>query len=407
MVGKKSAAGILAILTVSHLAQHLYVGVSVLYPEMKAELALSYWEMGIVAGISSVASGFLQICFSIAGRYYPRRILLGLGNVLYSVSTLGMGLARSFGALVVSNLFGGIGSASQHPLGVSMLSESFSKSVARALGIFYGLGYLGNVVSPLFLTGIALVWGGWRNALLAMTIVPATIGLSLIFYLRGESVGGKSVVEKGNGSLAGDLRSSLRNRSALAVIAAQAFAIGGTGQGALVTYTPLFLKNGLGLDAFVTSVVYSIAMGGGIVGTVVLGRYADRIGHLRGAILCTGLSALAVFFLTAYGVFQVFLAVHLFVIGLLSFPIFSLMQAHLVSTARPSEKDLLMGLFLTLGFGFSALWSAMLGVLIDMYGSFAPVWLVMTVLNVTAVLFQVWAYRLSSRGAEKKQQIQA
>jgi len=393
MTNKKSATAVLAMLTISHLAQHLYVGVSVLYPNIKAELALTYTEMGIVAGIASVFSGSLQIFFSIAARSFPRRILLGIGNILYSVSTLGIGLARNFHALVVSNIFGGIGSASQHPLGVSMLSDKFSDSVAKALGIFYGLGYVGNIAGPLFLTGVAWFWG-WRNALFALTVLPASIGLALILYLRGESVGDKSIVEKKGTSLTRDLMGSLRNKSVLATLVAQSLVIGGTGQGAIVTYTPLFLKNGLGLGPFETSLIYSIAMGGGIVGTVVMGKYADRLGHLKGAILCTGLSTVSVFFLTHYNSYETILIPHLFITGLLSFPIFSLMQAHIVSTSKPSEKDILMGLFLTLGFGSSSIWSALLGFLIDAYNSFTPVWTLMSALSASALIFQFLAYKL-------------
>ena len=274
-----------------------------------------------------------------------------------------------------------------------MLSEKFSRSVAKTLGIFYGLGYVGNIVAPLFLTSIAFYWG-WRNALFALTVIPATIGLILIFYLRGERVGGKSIADNAGVSLARDLGSFIRNKSALAIIVAQALVVGGTGQGVLVTYTPLFLKNGLGLGTFETSLLYSIAMGGGIAGTVILGRYSDKIGHLKGAVLCTGLSALFVFLIASYSSFETMLVPHLFLVGLLSFPIPSLLQSYLVSVATPSERDILVGLFLTLGFGFSSLWSATLGLLIDTYGSFTPIWLLMSALSTLALFLQLLAYKI-------------
>jgi FSR family fosmidomycin resistance protein-like MFS transporter len=393
MPRSRSSRGILAILTTSHLAQHLYVGISILYPNIMADLSISYTELGIITGSSSAISGFLQIVYSIAARYYPRRILLGLGNILYSASIFGIGLARGFYMFLASNVLGGVGTSSQHPVGVSMLSDGFKDRIAKALGIFYGLGYVGNIVSPLFLTAIALVWG-WRSALFALAIFPAVIGLILILYFRGEMVGNKSVSGDKNASLTKDVWSCLRNKSALIIIIAQAFGTGGTGQGVIATYIPLFLRNSLGLDSLTSSVIYSITMVGGIVGTVFLGRYANRIGSLKTAVICTALTAALVFLLTSYISFGTVLVPHLFAMAVVTFPIFSLMQTYLVSMSAQTEKDILTGLFLTVGFGVGSVWSIITGYLIDTYKSFAPAWLFMFALSMISLFFQMWAYRL-------------
>jgi predicted MFS family arabinose efflux permease len=277
-----------------------------------------------------------------------------------------------------------------------MLADGFKKTFSRAISIFYGLGYMGNIVAPILLTSISIFWG-WRNALLVLATIPATTGIVLILYLRGESVGDKSIITDRSSSLTKDLKSSLKNKTALAIIAAQSLAVGGVGQGVITTYTPLFLKNAMLLGSFETSIVYSIAMVGGIIGTIMMGRYADRIGYLKLAIPLTILSSLAVSLLTLYSSFQPELVPHLFALAFLSFPVFSLIQSFLISKSMPAEKDILVGLFLTLSSGFNSVWQILLGYLIDTYNSFRPAWLFMAILNLSALLFLLYAYKRSSR----------
>ena len=52
---------LLGAVTFSHLAQHFYVGLSVLNPEIMADLNLNYTQLGLVTGTTSIISGFLQM----------------------------------------------------------------------------------------------------------------------------------------------------------------------------------------------------------------------------------------------------------------------------------------------------------------------------------------------------------
>jgi len=217
-VAEKSARKVLAMATLSHMTQHLYMGVSVLYPSIMVALQLSYSELGVAVSVGAILAGVLQLLMSILSRYVPRRVILGFGNILYSISELGTGLSQNFYHLFSVNLIGGVGQAVQHPIGVSILSDKFRKaSVGGALGTFYGVGYLGNIIGPLFLAALATAIG-WRNSLFLFAIVPALIGVYLIIYLRGEWSAGKTLKQV---SLRKDLLSSIHEKDAVPVIMAQ------------------------------------------------------------------------------------------------------------------------------------------------------------------------------------------
>ena len=386
MNDNRSTKSVLAALTISHMTQHLYVGISVLYPSIMIALHLSYGELGLAVGVGSVLAGLLQLGPSLMCRYVSRRVLLGLGNLLYSVAEFGIGISRSFYQLFFANLIGGIGQAMQHPIAVSIISDKYRHgSVGTALGLHYGIAYLGNVIGPFVLAVLSSALG-WRFSLYIFGIVPAFTGILLMVHLKSEKTAGKTPKQV---SLSRGVHSSLRVKGAIVVIAAQSFLAGGTGMGGLVTYTPLFLTNQIHLTIVDVGIVFSVMMMGGVLGPLVVGRYSDRIGHLRAAIGCSLVASVSTFFLTLHTVNSLLLVIHLFVLGVSSFAITSLLQAYLSSVTKSLERDLLLGLFFTIGYGLSSIWSVVIGFVIDLYGSFRPAFQLMAILALVGALLLI------------------
>ncbi len=304
-------------------------------------------------------------------------------------------IATEFYQLALANLLGGIGAAAQHPVSVSILGDRFEKEeLPGALGLFYGLGYIGNIIGPLILIQIAIHWS-WRSSLLVLSILPITIGIGVVLLLKETDRPTKRKEERHSSSLLADAKTALKNKSARMTIAAQAFLSGGTGQGVIVTYTGLFLKDGLGLGDVETSVLYSVTMAGGVLGTLIISRYANRLGPLRTCIVSSTIASLGVLGLGFQESFGYLLIPNLIIVGLFAFPTSNLMQSHISSISKPGERDLLIGLYFTVGFGLSSVWATLIGFTIDIFGSFGPAWTLMAGLAGIAILLQLWAYRLS------------
>src|SRR4030042_5556979 len=77
----KSDRRVMGTLTISHLAQHLFAGSSILYNNIMADLNLSYTQVGLMVGVVNVLGGFLQIFFSVASRWVSRKLLLTGSNL--------------------------------------------------------------------------------------------------------------------------------------------------------------------------------------------------------------------------------------------------------------------------------------------------------------------------------------
>ncbi|MCJ7574399.1 hypothetical protein MUO93_09080 [Candidatus Bathyarchaeota archaeon] len=72
-----------------------------------------------------------------------------------------------------------------------------------------------------------------------------------------------------------------------------------------------------------------------------------------------------------------------------TFSMSSILQAYLARSTGPSERDILLDLFFTFGFGVSSLWSTLFGALIN--SSFSAVWLTMIGAGIAALLCLLYA----------------
>ena len=346
-----------------------------------------------MSGASSIVSGFIQMLWSLLSRSFAKRVLLGFGNILMSIGIFTMGAARGFVELVVGNVASGTGQAAQHPVGASILTQKFPREkVSGALSIHYGLGYIGNIISPVLLSMVAISFG-WRQATYLLAVIPLMAGLSVLYYLKGEGSASRSIQDGERANLWEDLRSAIRIRGAMVIVVAESFAVGGTGMGVIITYAPLFLKRGLGVESLEMSMIYSIAVIGGVVGTLVVGRLAHRFGNLRTATPVIGAGSLLILLLIAYGSFHILLVLHLFIIGATSFSCGSLLQAHLASVSTPRQRDVLFGLYFAISHGVSSIWTTLTGFLIDTYSSFNPAWILRAALGAIAFLLLILAMR--------------
>jgi len=374
----RSDMRVTATLTASHTIQHLFSGASILYPSIKDALGLNYTQIGLMIGLTNIIGGFLQMLYSVASRKVSRRLLLTGSNFLLSIGCMTMGSAARFEAAVAGNMVSGLGQAGVHPVSSSIIGSKFEKKgVGPHLSVFYGLGYVGNIISPLLLSGVAAAMS-WRTSYHLLSVLFFVTGLLVYFGLRGEKAGERAVGEGSGRRLLDDVKAAIRVKGAVSILAAQAFISGGTGMGVMTTWVPVYLRDakGLGLTVFDAGIVTSVATVGGVLGTIYLGRLGDRRGYLKTATWSLLVTTSCILLLTLYNGFSLILVPHLFLLSMTTFSMSSILQAHLVKSSSPELRDILLGLFFTFGFGVSSLWSTLLGAIIDVY-SFNFVWFTM------------------------------
>lgn len=172
--------------------------ISMLVPDIKAELALTDIEMGLILGPAfSLFYAFFGVPIGWASDLFPRRWIIFFGVLLFSLATACTGLAGGFATLFLARILVGVGEASVSPSANSLLADKFPrKQLATAISIYHigvkigtasayviggaGLMIAATIVSILpFLQGLA----PWRIVIMACGI-PAVFFALLVFTFR-------------------------------------------------------------------------------------------------------------------------------------------------------------------------------------------------------------------------------
>lgn len=173
-------AKVIGLIASAHSLSHFYqLVIPVLFPLIKADLGVTYAELGAASALYYVVSG---VCQTLAGfavdRFGARRVLVG-GLALCSGGILLAGLAHAYPLLLLASLVAGVGNSVFHPADFAILNARVDSARLGYAFSFHGIGgNLGWALAPLFCVGISSVYG-WHAALLA----AAALGIVMIGVL--------------------------------------------------------------------------------------------------------------------------------------------------------------------------------------------------------------------------------
>jgi MFS family permease len=131
-------------------------------PEIRAELGLSYSEMGLLLSAFAWSYGLAQIpAGSLIDRFGPRRVL-GFGMIVWSVAQLAAGVVSSLHQFVAARIALGFGESPLYIGGARVCADWFPlKQRALPIGIFNASSALAPALAPPLLT-LLMVLYGWR-----------------------------------------------------------------------------------------------------------------------------------------------------------------------------------------------------------------------------------------------------
>jgi predicted MFS family arabinose efflux permease len=160
---------------------------SYLAPFVVADLRLSNTQVGMLASALSLTwalSAYGIAALSDAtGR---RKSILIVCIVIFSLSSVGSGLAMSLSMLIVSRLFMGLSEGGILPISQSLLAiESDPARRGLNMGVMqnFGSNLFGSFVAPLLLVAIASAWG-WRQAFFVAAVPGFLCALLIALYVR-------------------------------------------------------------------------------------------------------------------------------------------------------------------------------------------------------------------------------
>lgn len=255
-------------------------------PQVRDELNINNEQWGRLMSIFLISYSVFSPLMGWLGDRYRRTWLLAFGVGLWSLATVGSGLARSYGHLALARSILGIGEATYGVIAPTILIDLFSRDKrSRVLSAFYLAIPLGSAL------GISLgaVIASRYNWHLAFYIVgaPGLIAAFTAFWLpdpvRGASEGvdvDRLKAHEKAGATREDYVDLMVNSSytySVFGMAAYTFGIGG-----MLVWVPSYLFNTRNFDqARAGSMLGVVTFAAAIVGTTLGGWVTDRLAKTR------------------------------------------------------------------------------------------------------------------------------
>ena len=246
-----------------------------LIPFLVAEFDLDYAAAGALMLAVTASSSLVQPLF---GLWSDRRGALWLlpgGLALAAVGTALVTLAPSYWLVVVVTIVAGIGVAAYHPEGAKFAAYASSQRRASGMSLFNVGGNLGYALAPIVVTALVL-WLGLSGG--ALIVVP---GL-LIAVVLTRALPELASLRPAGGIVQG---ASGETRIGAMIILIGVILLRSVAWFTLLTFVPLWVVAEGGTEGAGNREL-SLMLLAGVVGTLVLGPVADRIG-LRRTLLVT------------------------------------------------------------------------------------------------------------------------
>jgi len=180
---KRSERRALGVACGAHMLHDGYTDlVWVALPIWQAEFGLNYAVVGLLRTIYSGTLASLQIPAAAVAARIGAATVLSAGTALAGLCYCLAGLGPGFVLLVLALLLGGVGAATQHPIGSALVARTFSGARSlKAFGAYNFAGDVGKVLLPATATSLLLILP-WRPAytLLGLVGIVAAIAIAIL-----------------------------------------------------------------------------------------------------------------------------------------------------------------------------------------------------------------------------------
>lgn len=158
------------------------------FPLLKQEWVLSDAQLGLLSGIVALMVGLLTFPLSLLADRFGRVRSLAVMATVWSLATLGCGLAQHYPQMLVARFLVGVGEAAYGSVGIAVVLSVFPKHMRATLtGAFMAGGMFGSVLG-MALGGAVAAHLGWRWAFAAMASFGLVLALLYPIIVREKRI---------------------------------------------------------------------------------------------------------------------------------------------------------------------------------------------------------------------------
>ncbi|MFD1794511.1 MFS transporter [Paracoccus aurantiacus] len=332
-----------------------------IYPLLKAEFALQFWQIGLLTFAFQGTASLLQPAVGAFTDRRPMPMSLPVGMASSLCGLVALALAQDYAVLVAGAMMIGVGSAVFHPEASRVARMASGGRYGTAQSFFQVGGNAGTALGPLLAAFIVVPQGRgsilWFTLLAALgIIILSRVGVWYSSYMRASA--GRKIAVTRHGL------SPERVRMAIVVLALLTFSKN-IYTASITSYYTFFLIEKFGLTQQQSQLMLFLFLAAMAVGVVLGGPLGDRFRPLT-VIWISVLGALP-FTLLLPHVGLVATGILTIIIGIViasAFPAIVVFAQELV----PGRVGLIAGIFFGFAFGMGGIAAAVLGVLADQNG---------------------------------------
>jgi MFS family permease len=261
-------------------------------PIWQAEFGLTYAAAGALRTIFTGTMATLQIPSSMAAERFGGGLVLALGTALCGLCYCLAGLSSGYWGLVAALVLGGIGAATQHPIGSALVAHAYAgKRSLKALGTYNFAGDVGKVLLPASASALIIVMA-WRPAygMLGLVGIAAAV---VIFLVTPRFAPVPAATPAPNANTTAEAQAaaaqSARMRTGFRALVALGIA-DSLARGGFFVLLP-FLLTGKGAEVSTAGFALTFMFVGGATGKLACGWFATRFGKVFTIVLSKSLTA--------------------------------------------------------------------------------------------------------------------
>lgn len=360
LVGK-TVFPILFAISFSHLLNDTIQSlIPAIYPVVKDSFRLTFAQIGLITLTFQMSASLLQPFVGVYTDRKPQPYSLAIGMGFTLIGLVSLSLAPSFGMLIVSVAFVGIGSSIFHPEASRMASMASGGRRGMAQSVFQVGGNAGSSIGPLLAALIIVPYG--QSNIIWFSIL-ALIAIFILINVGGWYKGKiKAKLEKGLSS-SSDLHALPRKQVAISVIIllilifSKYFYLT-----SMSSYYTFYMIEKFGVSVQSSQVYLFIFLFSVAAGTLIGGPIGDKIG--RKYVIWGSILGVAPFTLLLPHANLFWTAVLTVPIGVILASAFSAILVY-AQELIPGKVGMISGLFFGFAFGMGGVGSALMGAMAD------------------------------------------
>ncbi|MBM7060446.1 MFS transporter [Pseudomonas sp. UL073] len=248
------------------------------FPLLKSEWALSDGQLGLLSGIVALMVGLLTFPLSLLADRFGRIKSLALMALLWSLATLGCGLAQDYPQMFIARFMVGVGEAAYGSVGIAVVLSVFPKHLRATLAAAFMAGGMFGSVLGMAIGGVLAAHLGWRWAFAGMALFGLLLAVLYPIIVKESRTSPKrfaTAASKVVDSAARPLRTLYSSRSVIATYIGSGLQlfVGGT----VIVWMPSYLNRyyAMGTDK-AAGIAALIVLSSG-AGMILCGMLSDRL----------------------------------------------------------------------------------------------------------------------------------